>query len=83
MTRITKKKKAEKEIRKQKQFEEQCERSAKIALEAKLERYEKLWPESRKRWTNIILTLIYYGLLVTVKLFVFFILLLIKYWLLI
>lgn len=80
MTRITKIKKAEKEIRKQKQFEERRTRSAKIALEACLERYEKLWPKSRKRWTHIILTLIYYGLLVTVKLLIITVLIVIKYY---
>ena len=79
MTRITKKKKLEKEIRKQKQFEERINKSAKIALEARLERYEKLWPKSRKRWTNIILSLSYYGLLVFIKLVILTILLIIKY----
>jgi len=46
-----------------------------------MERYEKLWPKSRKRLTGIILTLLYYGLLVFVKLLVLFILIIIKYYL--
>lgn len=81
MTKLSKKQIIEKEIRKKKQQEDFDQKRILTAINYQQAKYTELWPERKKQWTNIILTLIYYGLLVTVKLSVFFILLVIKYYL--
>lgn len=82
MTRITKKKKAEKEIRKAKQTKEWFIRKVTYNQEVyaqRLKEYEKIWPKSRQIWTQLILTVLYYIIIATFKLVVLFVLLLIKY----
>ena len=80
MTKLSKKQIIEKEIRKERLQKELIEKRVRNHIEYQSEQYEKYWPKSKRICTQLILTGLYYGIIVGVKLFIFLILILIRYY---